>query len=161
MSGGAPPDLGVDGLGREVLGGAMQPAGDHRAVFQGIRLPGERDEDTLGDVLSQVPVHDHAHGRRMHRVQVAADDLAERLLGIRPGVFREKLLVRAVVHRAWLPGDGGNGQMNCAAIRCASRDGCRSTERGRHRLNDQVRADTGREAGVWIEAGDRGRDPVE
>lgn len=82
-----------------------------------ILRPGERGEDTLGEIRHQVTVDAPPHGSRMHRGQVPADDLAERLLGIRTDGFRETLPVRVIVHCAFSTGEGGSRQMNSAAIR--------------------------------------------
>ena len=101
-------DVGADGLRRDVLRGAMQPAGQHRAVGELTRVFRESDEDTLRHVLGEVRITHHAQRGRIDEIDVAPHEFREGGLGPPFGVLSQKLLVVQTVHSPKSSRRGGN-----------------------------------------------------
>ena len=95
---GATAHIGADGVGREVLRRAMQPAGQDGTVRE---LPGilrQGHERALRHVLGQVRVANHAQRGGIDEVNVPAHQFGKRRFGAALGVIAQELLVGQTVH---------------------------------------------------------------
>ena len=68
-------DIRAHNVGGEILRGAMQPAGKNGAVGELGRALGQGGEGSLRHVLGQMRIADHAQGRGIDEVEVAAHQL--------------------------------------------------------------------------------------
>lgn len=94
----AAANFGADGVGGEVLGGAMEPAGEDGTMREPCGVLGEGHKDALGDVLGQMCIADHAQGRGIDQVDVPPHQFGERGFGTRAGEITQELLIGLMVH---------------------------------------------------------------
>ena len=95
---GASAHVGADGVGREILRRAMQPAGQNGTVCELVSGSREGNKHALRHVLGQVRVANHAQRGGIDEVNVPAHQFGEGHLRPGLGVIAQKLLVGQIVH---------------------------------------------------------------
>ena len=63
---------GADGLGGNILCGAMQPAGQYPAICESSGILRERNKHALGDILGEVRIANHPQRGGINEIHVAA-----------------------------------------------------------------------------------------
>jgi len=95
---GAAPHVGADGLRGDVLRGAMQPTGEHRAIRELGGVLREREEHALRHIFSEMRIANHAQRGGIDEIHVAAHQLGKRRFGAAFSVSAQQLRVGLVVH---------------------------------------------------------------
>ncbi|MEI2725816.1 MAG: hypothetical protein V9H26_20565 [Verrucomicrobiota bacterium] len=90
--------IGADGLRGDVLRGAMQPTGQHRAIHELGGAAGEREEHALGHILCEVRVTNHAQRGGMDEIHMPTHQFGERRIGALLRVGAQQLGVSLIVH---------------------------------------------------------------
>ena len=95
---GAAAHIRADTFGSEILGGAMQPAGENGMIHKSHCLLRERDKYSLRDILGELGIAHHPQSGGVDEVNVASHEFGKS--GLRPvlGVINQKLLVCEAVH---------------------------------------------------------------
>src|SRR5437764_4977512 len=95
---GAAAHVRADTFGSEILGGAMQPAGENGMIHKSRCLLRERDKYSLRDILGELGIAHHPQSGGVDEVNVASHEFGKS--GLRPvlGVINQKLLICEAVH---------------------------------------------------------------
>jgi hypothetical protein len=93
MFAGATAHIRADGVGREVLRCAMQPAGQEGAVRKLLNVPQQHYERRVRHVLGEVRIANHPQRGGINRVNVPPHEFGECPLRPASGVIAQKLLI--------------------------------------------------------------------
>jgi hypothetical protein len=85
----ATANVGADGLSGNILGGAMQPAGQHRAAGEFSCLFRQGNKRGLRHVFGEVCIAHHAQGGGVNEVKVAPHQFTKGWLGLLLGVGQQ------------------------------------------------------------------------
>ena len=88
----------ADGVGGEILGGAMKPASQHISSGQIPGIPGQNHEDGLRDILRRVLIANHASRGGIDEIDVSPLQLGKRRLRPVFGVRLEQDTVGGIIH---------------------------------------------------------------
>src|ERR1043165_1139671 len=92
----------ADGLSSNVLRSAMQPAGQDGTIDELSGALCQRHEHTLGHILRQMRVADHAPGGGIDQIHVAAHQFVESSFRPAFSVSTQQLSVALIVHSSYV-----------------------------------------------------------